>query len=283
MNLEPVHWLASQTSINAFAGKSPGAAQSIVTRPNTPSSPTPPGVTYRDLTPSHKLQPNPQVMRHLTNALEPMSMSDATPGIIHMWDRLLEDHTKEVGTRRHASDYTVVEAVSPYFMLHPTARYAWFITEPGLAGRNNPSGKSRLTTGIALCLEDRSVTAKTHCSEFHVYYCRLGVPISREGGYTFYSTTEHLFSRRYVPRAETPVSTIVAVPDFHTCFEGRYLSVEPNTFKQRMVSGYSNLALPPLRVWEKKEEGEDMLKPMVGFDWYLNQEAAVRQESEGQI
>jgi hypothetical protein len=40
-----------------------------------------------------------------------------------------------------------------------------------------------------------------------------------------------------------------------------------------MVSGYLNLALPPLHIWEKEEEKEkDTLKPMVGFDWYLNQE-----------
>jgi hypothetical protein len=39
-----------------------------------------------------------------------------------------------------------------------------------------------------------------------------------------------------------------------------------------MVSGYSNLALPPLHTWEKEEKEKDTLKPMVGFDWYLNRE-----------
>jgi hypothetical protein len=48
-----------------------------------------------------------------------------------------------------------------------------------------------------------------------------------------------------------------------------------------MVSGYSNLALPPLRTWEKEEEKEDTLKPMVGFDWFLNQEEAIKRAGEG--
>ncbi|KIM71725.1 hypothetical protein PILCRDRAFT_16792 [Piloderma croceum F 1598] len=48
-----------------------------------------------------------------------------------------------------------------------------------------------------------------------------------------------------------------------------------------MITGYSNLALPPLRVWEKEEEEEgDMLKPMVGFSWYLNQEESMKKEGE---
>ena len=49
-----------------------------------------------------------------------------------------------------------------------------------------------------------------------------------------------------------------------------------------MVPGYSNLALPPLRIWEKEEEKEkDTLKPMMGFDWYANQEEAIKRAGEG--
>jgi hypothetical protein len=51
-----------------------------------------------------------------------------------------------------------------------------------------------------------------------------------------------------------------------------------------MVLGYSNLALPPLCAWEKEEEKEtDMLKLMVGFDWYLNQEEAIKKAGEGEM
>jgi hypothetical protein len=50
-------------------------------------------------------------------------------------------------------------------------------------------------------------------------------------------------------------------------------------FGQRMVPGYSNLGREP---WEKEEEKEkDMLKPMMGFDWYLNQEEAIKRAGEG--
>jgi hypothetical protein len=48
-----------------------------------------------------------------------------------------------------------------------------------------------------------------------------------------------------------------------------------------MVAGYSNLALPPLQVWEKEEEEGDMLEPMVGFSWYLNQEESIKKAGEG--
>jgi len=51
-----------------------------------------------------------------------------------------------------------------------------------------------------------------------------------------------------------------------------------------MISGYSNLALLPLHIWEKEEEKEkDTLKPMVGFDWYLNQEEVIKRAGEGEM
>jgi hypothetical protein len=52
-------------------------------------------------------------------------------------------------------------------------------------------------------------------------------------------------------------------------------------FGQPMVAGYSNLVLPPLRVWEKEEEEGDMFEPMVGLSWYLNQEELIKKAGEG--
>jgi hypothetical protein len=49
-----------------------------------------------------------------------------------------------------------------------------------------------------------------------------------------------------------------------------------------MVEGYSNLALPPLRVWEK-EENKDVLETMVEFSWYLSQEEAIKRGGEGEM
>ena len=141
-------------------------------------------------------------------------------------------------------------------MLKPTSPGAWFIIEPGLAGRIDPSRESRLTTGVALCLENCSVTSKTNGTEFHIYYCHLGVPMFHEGGYTFYSSEEHFFSQKYFLCGDTLISTIIAVLNYHThtCKDGCYLSIQPNMFRQWMITRYSNLALPPLQVWEKEEE-----------------------------
>jgi hypothetical protein len=113
MNLNPFFAL-----INASAEASQGLPQPMVMRPNSPSSATPDKATYMDLTPSHKLLPNPSINKYLTDVLEPMSMYGATPGIIDMWDCLLRDHTKEAGDCLHVTDYTVIEAVSLYLILH---------------------------------------------------------------------------------------------------------------------------------------------------------------------
>jgi hypothetical protein len=50
----------------------------------------------------------------------------------------------------------VVRIICPYFMLRPTKPSAWFITWPGTAGKDNPSGMSRLITGTPLLLKDMS-------------------------------------------------------------------------------------------------------------------------------
>jgi hypothetical protein len=49
-----------------------------------------------------------------------------------------------------------------------------------------------------------------------------------------------------------------------------------------MVEGYSNLALPPLRVWEE-EEKQDVWKTMGGFSWYLSQEEAIKRGGKGEM
>lgn len=281
MNLDPFYAMIGQSGNIDPSNVPRGNRHLITTRPNSPSSPTPDNATSTELISLPKPLPIPSMKRYLTDVLEPMSMYGATPGIVEMWDRLLRDHSKNIGKRLSATDYFIIKAVSPYLWRKPTSLSAWFIEEPGQAGRIDPSRESRLTTGIPLCLEDRSVTSKTNSTEFHVYYCRLGVPMFREGGYTFYSSEEHFFSRKYFPCEDTPTSTIIAVPNYHTCENGRYLSIQPNTFGQRMIAGYSNLALPPLRVWEKEEEEGDMLEPMVGFSWYLNQEESIKKAGEG--
>ena len=240
--------MIAQAAIDAHINEPQGYPQLITTQPNSPSSVTSGNVTFANLTLSPKLLLIPLIMKYLTDVLELMSMYGVMQGIIEMWDCLLQDHSKNMGKHLLATDYTIVEAVSPYLMCKHTSAGAWFITEPGLAGRMDPSRESRLTTGIALCLEDHSITSRTSSTKFHVYYCCLGVPIFCEGGYTFYSSEEHFFSQKYFPHEDTPISTLVAIPNYHTCENGCYLSIQLNTFGQRMIAGYSNLVLLPLHV-----------------------------------
>jgi hypothetical protein len=137
---------------------------------------------------------------------------------------------------------------------------------------------SRLITGTPLCLEDFSVCIHTHTLEFHVYHCVLGLPFLRQGGYTFYYTNHHVFTCDTIPHAEDPITTIVAIPDYHTSEAGWYLSIQANTFNQIMVSGYTNLAKPPHRIWEYREEEEQQKEKEVKFDWFSSSEDDIKAE-----
>jgi hypothetical protein len=207
-----------------------------------------------------------------------MSMFYATVGVIELWDRFLQDNAKGRNGNFIVTDYHVVRAVSPYYMLRPTKPSAWFVTWPGTAGKDNPSGMSRLITGTPLRLEDFSVCTYTRALEFHVYHCVLGLPFLRQGGYTFYYTNHHVFTRDTIPRAEDPITTIVAIPDYHVTQAGQYLSIQPNTFNQIMVPGYPNLAKPPRRIWEYREEEEEQQEKEVKFDWFTSSEDDIRVE-----
>jgi hypothetical protein len=160
-------------------------------------------------------------------------------------------------------------------MWHPTKPSAWFITWPGSAGKDNPSGMSRLITGTLLPLEDLTVCVHTNTVEFHVYHCVLGLPFLRQGGYTFYYSNPHVLSRETIPRAEDPVTTIIAIPDYHVTKAGRYLSIQANMFNQEMVLGYPNLARPPRRIWEYMEEQKEL---EVKFDWFSSSEDNIKAE-----
>ncbi|KIM91886.1 hypothetical protein PILCRDRAFT_61 [Piloderma croceum F 1598] len=257
-----------------------------------PQTPLPTEPTYTDLTPSHLESVLPTVLSGTpTDLINPMSMFYASEGIAKVWDNFLQTNAQGRNSSFHAKDYYVVRAVSPYFMLHPTKLSAWFITWSGTAGKDNPSGMSRLIIGTPLHLEDITICTHTCALEFHVYHCVLGLPFLRQGslllyacsfvsrspndtqvlysvlirsldlsvgyclrgssllgGYTFYYTNPHVFTCETIPHAEDPVSTIVAILDYHTTKAGRYLTIQLNTFNQEMVLGYPNLAKPPRHI-----------------------------------
>ena len=204
-----------------------------------------------------KLEPNPKLRARPGLGLvrlEPMLTSQKLTG----WNNPGNGNF-------HVTDYHVVRAISPYFMQHPTKPSAWFITWPGTARKDNPSGMSRLITGTLLRLEDLSICVHTNTVEFHVYHCILGLPFLRQGGYTFYHSNPHILSCETIPRAEDPVTTIITIPDYHVTEAGWYLIIQANTFNQEMVLGYPNLARPPCCIWEYMEEQKEK---EVKFDWF---------------
>jgi hypothetical protein len=207
-----------------------------------------------------------------------MSMFYASDGVTQLWNCFLQDNTKGRNSNFIVTDYHVVCAVSPYFMPHPTKPSAWFITWPGTAGKDNPSGMSRLITKTPLHLEDFSVCTPTHTLEFHVYHCVLGLPFLRQSGYTFYYTNHHAFTCDTIPHAEDPITAIVTIPDYHTSEAGQYLSIQANTFNQIMVPGYPNLTKPPHRIWEYREKEEEQKEKEVKFDWFSSSEDNIRAE-----
>ena len=247
--------------------------KALFERSQTPSPPEP---TYVDLTPFHLESALPtNITRAPTNMRNPMSMFHASKGVTAVWDHFLQNNAQGRNGNLHVGDYYVIRAVSPYFMLRPTNPSAWFIPGPGIAGKDDPSGMSRLITGTPLRLEDFAVCTHTGAKEFHIYHCVLGLLFLCQGGYTFYHTNPHVFSRETIPHAEDPASTIVAIPDYHTSEAGRFLTIQPNTFNQEMVPGHPNLARPPRRIWEHRGEEE---KKQEKFDWFTGSEDDIREE-----
>jgi hypothetical protein len=102
----------------------------------------------------------------------------------------------------------------------------------------------------------------------------------RQGGYTFYYTNPHVFTCKTIPCSEDPISTIVAILDYHTSEVGWHLSIQPNTFNQIMVQGYPNLTKPPHCIWEYREEEEEQKEKEqeVKFNWFSSSEDNIREE-----
>jgi hypothetical protein len=78
-----------------------------------------------------------------------------------MWNHVLQTNLKEDNGGLHAFDYHVVEAVSPLYVkdtIRPNRVGAWFMVRSGHFRRAYPSDETRLRSGVALRLEDRSIS-----------------------------------------------------------------------------------------------------------------------------
>src|ERR1700733_6960997 len=114
--------------------------------------------------------------------------------MMKLWNRLLQSSLRGGNGGLLASDYTVIQATSPYYMRFPTRPCAWFITAPGHLRRVLPSDETKLRSGVALRLKESSILAFPPVEEFPINFIRLGVPIHREKGYVIYNFTSDLFS-----------------------------------------------------------------------------------------
>ena len=122
--------------------------------------------------------------------------------IERMWNRVLQTSLKEDNGGLHASDYHVVEAISPLYVkasICPNRFGAWFMVGSGCLGRAYPSDETRLRSGVALRLEDRSISIHMLTDECPIHYIHLKKPIRRERGYVFYKFISDLYSRFRTP------------------------------------------------------------------------------------
>jgi len=151
---------------------------------------------------------------------EPPVLMDSTqsPGILH-WSptRVHQEFAKNI--LREGTTISMLETTMLFAPSALTTCCILLIQAPGLSPglefleRMTLQACPRLVTGTPLRLEDLTVCINTNAVEFHVYHCVLGLPFLRQGGYTFFYSNPHIFTHDTIPRAEDPVSTIIAILD----------------------------------------------------------------------
>ena len=271
------------TSLNPFlnfqlAGPAIEGTQPLIdTRPSTPL-------------------PGDSADTNLTSPLSPVPADlDAPPyeeklfpstEVEQLWDRILQTSLTEDNGGLHASDYPVVQAVSPFYIKFPTRPCAWFIVEPGHVGRVYPSDVTKLKSGAALRLEDRTISINMLTEERPIHYIRLIKPIRRDQGYVIYEFTSDLFSRFSTPQPEKPPTNLVAIPEFHADDEAAHLITQGATFHQRVLE--KDYAIAPLRTWDRGPFATTPLKnmtwwnredePEARIDWFTSSEDDIREE-----
>jgi hypothetical protein len=254
-----------------------GTQPLIITRPSTPL-PSDPADT--DLTSS--LSSVPADLGASPNDENLFSSTE----VEQLWDRVLQTSLTEDNGSLHASDYPVVQAVSPYYIKFPTHPCAWFIVEPGHVGRAYPSDVTKLKSGAVLRFKDRTISINMLTEERLTHYICLTKPIRRDQGYVIYELTSDLFSRFHTPQPEKPPTNLVAIPEFHADDEAAHLTTQEATFHQRVLE--KDYAIAPLCTWDRDPFSTTPLKnmtwhnredePEVRVDWFMSSEDDIREE-----
>jgi hypothetical protein len=78
-----------------------------------------------------------------------------------------------------------------------------------------PSDETKLKSGVALCLEDCSISINMLTDKYPIHYIHLKKPIHHERGYVFYEFTSDLFLCFRTPHPAKPPTNLITIPIFH--------------------------------------------------------------------
>src|ERR1700733_961976 len=156
--------------------------------------------------------------------------------MMKLWNRLLQSSLRGGNGGLLASDYTVIQATSPYYMCFPTCPCAWFIAAPGHLRRVLPSDETKLRSGVVLQLEDSAISTYLPVDEYPINFICLGEPICREKGYVIYNFTSNLFLHFRTPRPEKAHTNLIAIPEFHAHSEAAHLLSEDSVAAARLTA-----------------------------------------------
>ncbi len=204
-----------------------------------------------DLTPKHTalidaFEPTPPDHNPSFNVIALHSSAN----MMKLWNCLLQCGLREGNGECQVSDYAVIQATSPYYMRFHTHPCAWFIAAPGYLRRVLPSDETKLKSGVALSLEDSSISTYLPVEEYPINFIRLREPIRHEKGYVIYKFTSNLFSHFCTPQPEKAPTELITIPEFHAHSEAAHLVSEEATLHQQVLE--DDYALPPLRTWDNE-------------------------------
>ena len=220
-------------SINPTSPSTEDTAVAYNLAPMQPSTPLPGDSAAIDLTPSHS--PPAYILTSPPSHDENLAADIAyhsSPNQMDFWDRTLQDSCQKKNGGLHAREYLPVQVVSPYCTCIPTSPGVWFGTGFGHLGRAFPSDKTKLQSGIALHLEDSSISTFLPIADFPINFIRLEKAIRQEPGYVIYTFISDLFSRTRTPQSQKAPTNLIAIPVYHMHEEAAHLTMEQPTLHQ---------------------------------------------------
>jgi hypothetical protein len=192
--------------------------------PMRPATPLLDELAAVDLMPSH-VAPTYSVISSYPNFN--LMMND-----MESWDRLLQCSLKEDNGGLHARDYHPIQSVSPYYMRLPTSPCTWFGSQFGHFGRVFPSDETKIKSGVALRLEDTSISTFLPVADYPIIFILLKKPICCEEGYIIYQFTCDLFSWSPNPESIEPTTNLIAILEHHAHEETAHLEYQISTLHQ---------------------------------------------------